>query len=84
MSLHDTNTCPETLTPAQTQMASHLPSCGNKHGNHVVWSAAAMATFTDHGGLRPIMSHFSEVKAPSTLTCSNAQIMTLSNPKIMN
>lgn len=27
-------------------------------------------------GLRAIMSHLSEVKAPSTLTCSNAQIMT--------
>lgn len=65
-------------------MANHLPGCGNEHGNHVVWSAPAMATFTDRGGLRAIMSHFGEVKAPSTLTCSNAQIMTLSNPEIMN
>jgi len=63
---------------------SHLPSWGNNHGNHVVWSAPATATFTDPGGLRAVMSHFGEVKAPSTLTCSNAQIMGLSNPEIMN
>lgn len=59
-----------TLTAAQTQTASHLRRWGNKHGNHVVWSAPATATFIDLGGLRAIMSHFGEVKAPSTLTCS--------------
>lgn len=48
---------------------SHLPSFSNEHDvyeNHVVWSAPAMATFTDPGGLGAIMSHFGEVKAPST------------------
>lgn len=86
MILQITNICilTETLTLTQTQTLSHLQSRGNEHGNHAVWSAPATATVRDPGGLRAIMSHFSEVKAPSTLTCSNAQIMTLSNPEIMN
>lgn len=59
------------------QKSSHLPSYSNEHDvyeNHVVWSAPAMATFTDPGGLGAIMSHFGEVEAPSThdmFKCTN-------------
>lgn len=62
----------------QTQTHSHLPSYGNEHDvyeNHVVWSTPATAAFTVPGGLWAIMSHFSEVKAPSThdmIKCTNS------------
>lgn len=65
-------------TSTQTQTSSHLPSCGNEHDvyeNHVVWSTPATAAFTVPGGLWAIMSHFSEVKVPSThdvIKCTNS------------
>lgn len=65
-------------TSTQTQTSSHLPSYGNEHDvyeNRVVWSTPATAAFTVPAGLWGIMSHFSEVKAPSAhdmIKCTNS------------